>query len=573
MTRILLFLFLYVIAFLLGVERRGRYDEYMMRKPHMQARLRIFAQECLLYNPEAVPEEERDELLPPSTIDALAFNAAMAMRAVRERQAELDKQLKDAADADAGELEPADPDPDLDPAAYEPAAGPDGDVDGYADAPSVPVDEADATTRFGVVDDVSATEEPGLEPAYERPAGTSPAPSASAPEPSGAAERAGDADPVWEPEVDVDRGVEPGLVGAPDPAGDLSVDAVPASGAGGELDPAWGPETPGLEPEPGREAGHDDPALSILEELEDDLPLDGGAVPAGSAPVGGYEPGVPESPADEHEVEEPGSPVSQSAAAPPLPVRGVPSGSRERSSAPGGAYGSLVEAMKAGGGTPEGPGDAGGPSGAAVSGDPAADGFPGAGGSAPAPDFSAGVSADAAGPGARLGAAAGPRPVADPDPGVDPAYGSLPPGVARHRPRAAAPRPVPVPEPDPEPGPGPEPEPDPGRETAAEPFPESLPVAGITPEGARAVETAGGAPDASDSPGALAEPEPRILAEEGGNPALSRRVLARQRALQRAADADRAPDAGEKPADLDNLGPGVTFTPARSRRRRTPEDT
>ena len=111
MTRFLLFILYYVLAFALGFAIRGRYDAWMYGKPHMQARLRVFAQEAMLYDPDD-PDAEEEDFFPPATTDPLAFNAQQAFRAVRERQAELDQVFAEVSAqarkaADAGDGKPA----------------------------------------------------------------------------------------------------------------------------------------------------------------------------------------------------------------------------------------------------------------------------------------------------------------------------------------------------------------------------------------------------------------------------------------------------------------------------------
>ena len=103
MTRFLLFIVFYVLAVAVGFALRTRYDAWMYGKPHMQARLRVFAQEVTLYDPDD-PEAEEEDFYPPSTTDPLAFNQQQAIRAVRERQAELDQVFAQvAADLKAGD--------------------------------------------------------------------------------------------------------------------------------------------------------------------------------------------------------------------------------------------------------------------------------------------------------------------------------------------------------------------------------------------------------------------------------------------------------------------------------------
>ena len=460
MTRLLLFVLLYVIAFLVGFERRARYDEYIMRKPHMQARLRIFAQECLLYNPESVPEEDRDELLPPSTTDSLAFNAALAMRAVRERQVELDSQLEDVAASHSGE--PPDPSPSSESSEHaggsEEGLEPEGSaaVDEFSpEMPSVPVDEADAVTSFDASPGAPAAEpfpesveQPPADPVYED------APLSRVPN-----EQA-----LVDADLELDPAYSPAPPAAPDGA------SAPASEFADPLD--------GLE--------QDDPALSILEELGEDLPVD--------AVDSEYEQPVSVA----AETSDPADMVFEE---PPLPVEPVthPAAAPAPGEVPGGggAYADLIAAVEtqdAGDGSPE-----------------------------PSPPVESG-------------------PAEVPESYVDSAYGSLPPGVG-------SPREAPV------------------------------------VDGSASVGPPAGSDRAVEQPGPGAEPAPSAdepslavpAAGRGRNPALSRGILARQGAAQRAADVDESAAAAvavaEGTRDLTNLGPGVTFTPARSRRRRTPKDT
>ena len=108
MTRLFLFALYYAIAFALGFAMRQRFDLYQYDKPHMQARMRIFAQEVMLYDPERVPESEQIPFYPPSTLDKYAFNPSATMRVVRERQVEINQAYEEAqeqagyADPDGG---------------------------------------------------------------------------------------------------------------------------------------------------------------------------------------------------------------------------------------------------------------------------------------------------------------------------------------------------------------------------------------------------------------------------------------------------------------------------------------
>ena len=477
MMRFFFFVILYVIAVLLGFERRGRYDEWMMRKPHMQARLHIFAQECVLYNQDSVPDEERDELLPPSTIDALAWNSALAMRAVEERQAELDRQLAglgsepsgDSGSPDAVAVDPVDP----------------GSGDRGVLEEGVPVDEehADATTSFHVPDAASVE---ALPP--EDPYAGEPVPSAdSAPLPDAPVDLSG----YPAAEAEAVAGSDPAAL-----AGDLALEDV--AGA------------------PGADA--DDPALSVLAELGDDLPVDGDD-PDYGGPV--------DEPSAEPPSEPPALPVRPSAAA-PEPARG------------GGAYAGLVAAVASqqgadtageGGDPARGPSDGSSAlvdvvldeTGAVVSGD-AVDV-----GDASDP---AGGSGDPAGESGDL--MEGPS-----DSVPDLAYASLPPGVG-------APR----------------------QDQPPEPAPEA--VSASADEHGGAVTDAVGDPEPVDVSPAPSAPVPRRAGAPAPSSA-SARLLARQRAAQRADEERAAAEVvGEADENLANLGPGVSFTPARSRRGPAP---
>ena len=71
--RLLLFLLYYGIAFLMGFVLRARFDTWMYSKPHMQARLVIWAEDTVRY----VESGGDGTLLPPETTDAEAFSPVL----------------------------------------------------------------------------------------------------------------------------------------------------------------------------------------------------------------------------------------------------------------------------------------------------------------------------------------------------------------------------------------------------------------------------------------------------------------------------------------------------------------
>ena len=71
--RLLLFLLYYGIAFLMGFVIRARFDTWMYSKPHMQARLVIWAEDTVRY----VESGGDGTLLPPETTDAEAFSPVL----------------------------------------------------------------------------------------------------------------------------------------------------------------------------------------------------------------------------------------------------------------------------------------------------------------------------------------------------------------------------------------------------------------------------------------------------------------------------------------------------------------
>ena len=91
MGRFLLYLLLYALALLLGFHLRGRYDLWVYRKPHMQARLGLFSQEVALARAISGDDdpEKPDLFFPPSTLDKLALNPRASAVAVKRREDEL----------------------------------------------------------------------------------------------------------------------------------------------------------------------------------------------------------------------------------------------------------------------------------------------------------------------------------------------------------------------------------------------------------------------------------------------------------------------------------------------------
>lgn len=71
--RLLLFLVYYGIAFLMGFVLRARFDVWMYSKPHMQARLVVWAQDTVTY----VENGGAGPVLPPETTDADAFSPVL----------------------------------------------------------------------------------------------------------------------------------------------------------------------------------------------------------------------------------------------------------------------------------------------------------------------------------------------------------------------------------------------------------------------------------------------------------------------------------------------------------------
>ena len=76
--RLLLFLLYYGIAFLMGFVIRARFDTWMYSKPHMQARLVIWAEDTVRY----VESGGDGTLLPPETTDAEAFSPVLGQTRV-----------------------------------------------------------------------------------------------------------------------------------------------------------------------------------------------------------------------------------------------------------------------------------------------------------------------------------------------------------------------------------------------------------------------------------------------------------------------------------------------------------
>ena len=71
--RLLLFLLYYGIAFLMGFVIRARFDAWMYSKPHMQARLVVWAADTVSY----VESGGSGPVLPPETTDAEAFSPVL----------------------------------------------------------------------------------------------------------------------------------------------------------------------------------------------------------------------------------------------------------------------------------------------------------------------------------------------------------------------------------------------------------------------------------------------------------------------------------------------------------------
>ena len=469
MMRFFFFVILYFVAVLLGFERRGRYDEWMMRKPHMQARLHIFAQECVLYNQDSVPDEERDELLPPSTIDALAWNSALAMRAVEERQAELDRQLAGLGSEPSGDSGSPDA------VVADPVDSGSGDPDVLEEG--VPVDEehADAITSFHVPDAASVEALPPDDPYTGEPV-----PSAdSAPLPDAPVDLSG----YPAAEAEAVAGSEPAAL-----AGDWALDDVAAASG----------------------ADADDPALSVLAELGDDLPVDGDDPDYGG-------------PVDEPSAELPSEPSAlpvRPSAAPPEPARG------------GGAYAGLVAAVAGRQGADT----------AGEGGDPAPGSSDGSSALVDVVLDETGAVGDASDPAGGSGYPAGESGDLTDGPSdsvPDLAYASLPPGVGA--PRQDQP-----------------------------PEPASEAVSASADEHGGAVAEAVGDPEPVDVSPAPSAAAPRRAGAPAPSSA-SARLLARQRAAQRVEEERAAAEVvGEADENLANLGPGATFTPARSRRGPAP---
>ena len=76
--RLLLFLLYYGIAFLMGFVIRARFDTWMYSKPHMQARLVVWAEDTVRYVESGGP----GPVLPPETTDAEAFSPVLGQTRV-----------------------------------------------------------------------------------------------------------------------------------------------------------------------------------------------------------------------------------------------------------------------------------------------------------------------------------------------------------------------------------------------------------------------------------------------------------------------------------------------------------
>ena len=122
MGRFFLYLMLYALALLLGFHLRGRYDLWVYRKPHMQARLGLFSQEVALARAISGDDEDPetpDLFFPPSTLDRLALNPRASAVAVKRREDELAALLQQRMDEQEPEGEV-----DAGPAPAEPGAAP-----------------------------------------------------------------------------------------------------------------------------------------------------------------------------------------------------------------------------------------------------------------------------------------------------------------------------------------------------------------------------------------------------------------------------------------------------------------
>ena len=101
--RVLLFVLYYLIALVVGFSLRSVYDRWMYQKPHMQARLRVFSQELVMYDPA---EDGDDEMFcPPGTLDAFAINPQGALQACEDREKELQEIIEQRL-GQGGEEEP-----------------------------------------------------------------------------------------------------------------------------------------------------------------------------------------------------------------------------------------------------------------------------------------------------------------------------------------------------------------------------------------------------------------------------------------------------------------------------------
>ncbi|MDE2906650.1 MAG: hypothetical protein OXQ28_11270 [Acidobacteriota bacterium] len=103
--RLLLFLLYYGIAFLMGFVIRARFDTWMYSKPHMQARLVVWAADTVSYVESGGP----GPVLPPETTDAQAFSPVLGQSRIGRLARRTD--AEDAAGAVpeglAGEQPPA----------------------------------------------------------------------------------------------------------------------------------------------------------------------------------------------------------------------------------------------------------------------------------------------------------------------------------------------------------------------------------------------------------------------------------------------------------------------------------
>ena len=115
--RLLLFLLYYGIAFLMGFVLRARFDTWMYSKPHMQARLVVWAEDTVRYVESGGP----GPVLPPETTDAEAFSPVLGETRVgrlARRGGSAGSVAEPVREGLAGgEPQPADEDPGAEPPA------------------------------------------------------------------------------------------------------------------------------------------------------------------------------------------------------------------------------------------------------------------------------------------------------------------------------------------------------------------------------------------------------------------------------------------------------------------------